>query len=163
MAEGSRHLTGLVRKAYLLACACALGGFGCKKAPLVHPAEVRRVNADEIEIVPRPGAPPKCVAFSVSDQGVVRTLVMAEDIFSLDCPPGKPAALDGKPIYVPANEGKARIIVVFSDERLEAARIQNQVWDLRQKRDLGPRDIRVPEHAIADVIAVDGNAPAANR
>jgi len=121
------------------------------------------VNADEVEVLPRPGAPPKCVAFSVSDQGVVRTLAMAEDLFSLDCPPGKPIILGGKPLHVPANEGKARIIVVFSDERLEAARIQNQVWDLRQKRELGPRDLRVPEHAIADVIAVDGDAPAANR
>src|SRR5215475_10003928 len=87
--------------------------FGCKEpAQTVHRVELRKVNGELVELVPLPGTPPHCLAFSIA-QGVVRQLTMNPENTSVECAPGKP--MGGERFRIPAREGKVRIYVLFSD------------------------------------------------
>src|SRR4051812_36867806 len=93
---------------------------GCPTKPtgdLPHRLELRKVSANLVELVPRPGAPPNCLAFSVAENGVIRQLTMNADNRSVHCEPGQP--IGGVPFRIPANEGKTKIYVFFSDQSLK--------------------------------------------
>jgi hypothetical protein len=124
---------------------------GCKEqAQSVHRVELRKVSGELVEIVPLPGTPPHCLAFSISKSGVVRQLTMNPENTSLDCAPGRP--IGDERFRIPAREGKVRIYVLFSDQKLEAQPIADQIHEFAGKPDLTVLDLRAPGRVTTDMI-----------
>ncbi len=124
----------------------------CKNTPQgpPHRVELRKLGGESIEIVPLAGAPSSCLVFSVAQSGVVRQLTMNADDTSMDCEPGKP--IGGQPFRIVAREGKVRIYTVFSDQKLAAAPIAEQIHELADKADLTGLDLRAPGRVTTDVL-----------
>jgi hypothetical protein len=125
---------------------------GCKERstePVRH-VELRRVGGESIELVPLAGTPSNCLVFSASQSGVVRQLTMNEDNTSVDCTPGQP--IGKTPFRIPAREGKVRIYAVFSDQKLTAGPIAEQIEELGRKPEVTMLDLRAPGHVVGDMI-----------
>lgn len=128
----------------------SLFGFACDKGPppVVHKVELRQ-HEDLVELVPKAGNPPFCLVYSVAEKGPIRQLTMNEANESFDCPAGEPIAQTG--FRIPKKEGKARIYVIFSDQKLNAATVAQQINDLGTPN-FSTLDLRVPGKAVSDVI-----------
>jgi hypothetical protein len=138
-----------MRRTWLAVLLLALG---CKEtAQKVHRVELHKVKGDLVELIPLEGTPPHCLAFSISQSGVVRQLTMNEDNLSADCAPGRPIG-NGEPFRIPAREGKVRIYVLFSDQKLEAQPIADQIHEFASKPDLTVLDLRAPGRVVTDMI-----------
>jgi hypothetical protein len=124
---------------------------GCegRSAPAVHRVELRKTASDLIELVPKEGLPPYCLVYSIAEYGTIRQLTMNETDDSFDCPPGAP--IGNTSFRIPKAEGKARIFVIFSDQKLAAASVAQQINDLG-KPHFSTLDLRVPGKAVSDVI-----------
>jgi hypothetical protein len=122
---------------------------GCRKPPTSHRVELRKQPGDLVELVPNEGNPPYCLVYSVAEHGAIRQLTMNETNDSFDCPAGVPI---GKTTYrIPKSEGKARIFVLFSDQKLLATTVATQISDLGSPN-FNTLDLRVPGRAVSDVI-----------
>jgi hypothetical protein len=131
----------------------------CKQqAASAHRVELRKVGGELVELVPLEGTPPNCLAFSISESGVVRQLTMNPENTSLACAPGRP--MGEGPFRIPAREGKVRIYVLFADRPLEAQPIAEQIHELSGKPDLGVLDLRAPGRIVTDMVEF---APEAGR
>ncbi len=109
-----------------------------------------RTGRESLELVPVAGTPSYCLVFSIAESGVVRQLTMNADDASTHCEPGKP--IGGQPFRIPAHEGKVRIYTIFSDQKLAAPPIAEQVRELGSKRDLSAFDLRAPGRVITDTL-----------
>jgi hypothetical protein len=128
-----------------------LVALSCKEpAPSVRRVELHKASGELVELVPMAGTPPNCLAFSISASGVVRQLTMNSDGTSFECSPGQP--IGGERFRIPAREGKVRIYVLFSDQKLEAAPIADQLHELARKPDLTVLDLRAPGRIVTDVV-----------
>jgi hypothetical protein len=134
-----------------LGLALALGP-GCKDAPQApsHKIEVRKVSGDQIELVPLAGAPPNCLVFTISASGVVRQLTMNAEETSVDCEAGKRIGNDS--FRIPSREGKVRIFAVFSDQKLAAPALAEQVNELGGKPGFTGLDLRAPGRVVTDLV-----------
>jgi len=131
--------------------ALLLLALGCKEpAQTVHRVELRKVKGGLVELVPLAGTLPHCLAFSISQSGVVRQLTMNPENTSFDCAPGQ--AMGGQPFHIPAREGKVRIYVLFSDQKLEAQPIADQIHEFAGKPDLTVLDLRAPGRIVTDMV-----------
>ena len=132
--------------------ALLLGFFllGCENRPppVAHRVDVRQVE-DLVELVPKEGNPPYCLVYSIAEKGTIRQLTMNEENDSFDCPPGAPIAKSG--FRIPKKEGKARIFIIFSDQKLSAGTVAQQINDLGTPN-FSALDLRVPGKAVSDVI-----------
>src|SRR6187549_2970262 len=124
--------------------------FGCenKPPPVAHRVEVREAG-DLLELLPKEGNPPYCLVYSIAERGTIRQLTMNEENDSFDCPSGSPIAKTG--FRIPKNEGKARIYVIFSDQKLSASTVAQQINDLGTPN-FNALDLRVPGKAVTDVL-----------
>jgi hypothetical protein len=131
--------------------ALLLLALGCKEpAGSVHRVELRRVDGELVELVPLAGTPPYCLAFSIAKGGVVRQLTMNPENTSFDCAPGSP--MGGERFRIPAREGKVKIYVLFSDQKLEAQPIADQIHEFAGKPDLTVLDLRAPGRVVTETI-----------
>ena len=147
-----RHVVAAV--AVLLLSACARTG-----AP-VSRVEVRKISGDTVQIVPSEGQMPYCLVFTHSGKGVVRQLTMSKNNVSVKCPAGEPVL--GQAYRVPVEEGPVTINVFFSDQRLEAASVANQLNDMANPS-FSPIDFRLPGKVVVesiDFIPSEANEPA---
>ncbi len=119
-----------------------------QQAPSTHRVELRKVGGELVEIVPLQGTPPNCLAFSISESGVVRQLTMNAENTSFVCTAGRPIG-DG-PFRIPAREGKVRIYVLFGDQPLEAQPIAEQIHELSGKPDFSVLDLRAPGRIVTE-------------
>jgi hypothetical protein len=87
--------------------------------------------------------------YSIAERGTIRQLTMNEENESFDCPPG--VAIGGTSFRIPKAEGKARIFIIFSDQKLGAATVAEQINDLGTPN-FSTLDLRVPGKAVTDVI-----------
>ena len=124
---------------------------GCesRSAPVVHHVELRKTSNDNVELIPKEGVPPYCLVYSIAEKGTIRQLTMNETNDSFDCPPG--AAIGDTSFRSPRHEGKARIYVIFSDQKLSAATVAQQINDLGTAS-FSTLDLRVPGKAMSDVL-----------
>jgi hypothetical protein len=137
----------------------ALGGFavslgiclfGCDNKPAaVHRVDIRKLSGDLVELVPKEGNPPYCLAYSIAEKGTIRQLTMNEKNDSFECPASEPI---GKATYrIPKAEGKAKIFVIFTDQKVAATTISTQISDLGRPS-FSALDLRVPGKAVSDVV-----------
>ena len=134
-----------------LAVLLSLWLIGCESRPppTVHRVELSKTSNDLVELVPKEGVPPYCLVYSIAERGTIRQLTMNETNDSFDCPPG--VAIGDTAFRIPKAEGKARIFVIFSDQKLAAATVAHQINDLGTPS-FSTLDLRVPGKAVSDVL-----------
>jgi hypothetical protein len=104
---------------------------------------LERVGPASIQILPNVGQLPYCLAFTASEHGVVRLLTMSAKNEAFKCDANQ--AVGGMPFRVPPDEGPVRVIVVFSDQQIEATPIAAQVREISFKqRKVNGMDLRAP-------------------
>jgi hypothetical protein len=136
-----------------LALAVFLGFVACKKhaGPTEPPRrmEVRKMTNSSVYLVPGPEELPYCLVFTRSATGVTRQLTMTETNDSVDCTAGQPIL--GVRFRVPPEEGKVKIYTFFSDQRLQAAVVADQLVDLLERPTFSAMDLRAPGRLSMDV------------
>jgi len=80
---------------------------------------------------------------------VVRQLTMSKTNVSVKCPAGEPVL--GLTYRIPVEEGPVKIHVFFSDQRLEAASVANQLNEMASPS-FNPIDFRMPGKVVVDTI-----------
>ncbi len=140
-----------VGRALLLVIAFAACSPG--RAPGARRATLEAAGPGTIHIVPAEHQPPYCLAFAVSEKGIVRQLTMTPTNESIPCPAGKPVG--GAAYQVPAGEGRVRVHVVFSDRKLDATPIGAQVHELGRSPGFSAMDLRAPGQVLLETLAVE--------
>ena len=136
-----RHVVAAVAVAGL--CGCARSGAPASRV------ELRRISGDTLQIIPNEAQMPYCLVFTHSGKGVVRQLTMSKNNTSVKCPPGEPVL--GQAYRVPVEEGPVKIHVFFSDQRLEAASVANQLNDMSNPS-FNPIDFRLPGRVLVETL-----------
>ncbi len=129
----------------LLVAACSPGR---EAAP--RRAAIQATGPASIKIVPGPGQPPYCLAFTVSETGVVRQLTMSAANESIPCAAGE--AIGATEYRIPPAEGKVRVYVILSDRKLDATPIAGQVRELGKSPGFSAMDLRAPGHVVLETL-----------
>ncbi len=123
---------------------------GCTRSSApAHRVELRRISGDTVQLVPSEGQMPYCLALTHSEKGVVRQLTMSKNNVSVKCPAGEPVL--GQAYRIPAEEGPVKIHIFFSDQRLEAASVANQLNEMANPS-FSPIDFRLPGNVVVETI-----------
>ncbi|MFL5319633.1 MAG: hypothetical protein ACJ790_08235 [Myxococcaceae bacterium] len=142
-----------MKRAVAVALSCLLAA-ACteeKKPEDSNRFQVKRVNESTFEVVPNPAQKPYCLAFTTSEKGVVRQLTMTHENKSMKCDPGQPIA--GLRFRAPADEGTVKVHVFFSSEKLSAASLGQQIYDLVEAgRSVSVLDLRLPGQVDAQTL-----------
>jgi hypothetical protein len=123
-------------------------------------AEVRKVSGATMEIVPSDGQLPYCLVYTVSQKGVIRQLTMSRENRSIPCDSGRPIA--NTSFRVPVQEGPVKIYVFFSDQRLHAGSVSQQLFELQGRPRVTAMDFRLPGQAFVEMLEFtpeEGAAP----
>lgn len=126
---------------------------GCRPGSEPRPSarvELRKVSGSSIELVPTQGQQPYCLVFSTSEHGTVRQLTMTRENRSVPCEAGKP--IMGTSFKIPVEEGKVRLTLFLSSQKLSAASVAQQVLDNKDKPRWSPIDLRLPGNVFAQVL-----------
>jgi len=128
-------------------------GAGCTESPKRSQpprAELRSVGGSTVEIVPAAGQLPYCLLFTLSERGVIRQLTMTRENRSIKCDAGKPVA--NTSFRIPASEGKVKAYVIFSDQRIQAGPVGQQLYELREKERITAMDMRLPGRIFVETL-----------
>lgn len=128
-------------------------GAGCTespKQPLVPRAEIRSLGGSTVEVLPTNGELPYCLMYTLSERGVMRQLTMTRENRSIKCEPGKPIA--NTRFRIPADEGKVKALIVFSDERIPAGSVTQQLYELKDRGRITALDMRLPGRAFVETL-----------
>lgn len=131
----------------------ALGAVGCtqqQKPAVTARAELRMVSGSTMEIIPKEGQYPYCMLFTVSEKGIIRQLTMTRENRSIKCDAGK--RIYNSSFRVPVEEGKVRAYIIFSDQRVQAGSVAQQLYDLRDKQRLTAMDFRLPGSVAVEML-----------
>jgi hypothetical protein len=113
-----------------------------------------------MEVVPNDGQLPFCLLFTVSEKGVIRQLTMTRENRSIKCESGRPIA--NTSFRVPTQEGKVKVYVIFSDQRIQAGSVAQQLYELRDRPRVTGIDFRLPGQAFVEsleFVPEEGGAP----
>ena len=128
-------------------------GAGCtessKQAPAPR-AEIRGLGGSTVEVVPKEGQLPYCLLFTLSEKGVIRQLTMTRENRSIKCEASKPIA--NTSFRIPANEGTVRAYIFFSDERIQAGPVAQQLFELKDKPRITAMDMRLPGRVFVETL-----------
>jgi len=146
---------------HLVAAAALFGLVACSRSGTpTQRVELRRISGDTVQIVPSAGQMQYCLVFTHSGKGVVRQLTMSKSNNSVKCPAGEPVL--GQAYRIPVEEGPVKIHVFFSDQRLEAASVANQLNDMSNVS-FNPIDFRLPGRVVVETLdftPTESNEPA---
>jgi hypothetical protein len=122
----------------------ALGAVGCQKQEKAGPtrAELRSLGGSTVEFIPKDGQHPYCLLYTVSEKGIIRQLTMTRENRSIKCDSGK--RIYNSSFRIPVEEGKVRAYIFFSDQRINAGSVAQQLNDLRDKERVTAMDFRLP-------------------
>ena len=105
-------------------------------------AELRSLDGSIVEFVTQPGQLPFCLLFTVSEKGVVRQLTMTRQNLSITCDPGVPI---GRTTFrIPPEEGKVYAYIFYSDQKLVAGTVAQQIYEHEQGGRLNAMNFRLP-------------------
>jgi hypothetical protein len=135
---------------YLFPVALALAACPQPKAPPRQRAEIRKISASTVQIIPAEGQLPYCLAFTISAKGVIRQLTMNRENRSVECRANAP--IGGVSYRFPINEGRVRIFILFSDQKLEAGPVAEQIVEKSAEPTVSVTDLRLPGRANAEVL-----------
>jgi hypothetical protein len=149
---------------WLWAVAVLVLGIACtgdkgKSGPPAR-AELRKVSGSTIEIVPTDGQLPYCLVYTVSQKGIIRQLTMTRENRSIKCDSGRPIA--NASFRVPTQEGPVKIYIFFSDQRVQAGSVAQQLMDIQNKERMTAMDFRLPGQAFVEMLEFtpeEGGAP----
>jgi hypothetical protein len=113
-------------------------------------AQLRKVSGSTIEIVPTDGQLPYCLVYTVSQKGIIRQLTMTRENRSIKCDSGKPIA--NTSFRVPTQEGPVKVYVFFSDQRIQAGSVAQQLMDVQNKERMTAMDFRLPGQAFVEML-----------
>lgn len=135
--------------------AIAVGAWGCQQDAGSGPtsgtrAELKTLSGSTVEFIPKSGQLPYCLLYTVSEKGVIRQLTMTRENRSIKCDAGK--RIYNASFRVPAEEGKIRAYIIFSDQRIQAGSVAQQLYDLRDKARVSAMDFRLPGSVAVDVL-----------
>jgi hypothetical protein len=136
-----RHLAAAVAIAGLAACS--------RTTTPAHRVEIRRISGDTVQIVPSENQMQYCLVFTHSGKGVVRQLTMSKNNVSVKCPADEPVL--GQAYKIPVEEGPVKINVFFSDQRLEAGSVANQLNEMANPS-FSPIDFRMPGNVVVETV-----------
>ncbi|MFL5354398.1 hypothetical protein [Archangium sp.] len=131
----------------------ALGAVGCQqeqKPASPARAELRSVSGSTMEIIPKEGQHPYCMLFTVSEKGIIRQLTMTRENRSIKCDAGK--RIYNSSFRVPVEEGRINAYVFFSDQRIQAGSVAQQLYDLRDKPRVSAMDFRLPGSVTVEML-----------
>lgn len=136
-----------------LGCCLLAVGFlsGCpeKRSPLRR-AELHRLGGNTIELVPTEGQLPYCLIFTTSGRGVIRQLTMTRENRSVPCEAGK--AIGGTTYRIPIDEGAIKVVIFFSDRKLNATSIAEQIVEMTGRSSFNAMDLRLPGQVNTEVL-----------
>jgi hypothetical protein len=138
-------------------------GAGCTrndKAEAPTRAQIRKVSGATMEVITNDGQLPYCLLFTVSEKGIIRQLTMTRENRSIKCDSGKPIA--NTSFRVPTQEGKVKVYVIFSDQRIQAGSVAQQLYELRDRPRITGMDFRLPGQAFVEsleFIPEEGGTP----
>jgi hypothetical protein len=138
-----KRWSGLLFAVLLTACSPS-------RATAPRRAAIQAVGPASIKILPGAGQPPYCLAFTVSEKGVIRQLTMSPANESIPCVAGEP--LGGTEYRIPPAEGPVRIHVIFSDRELDATPIAAQVRELGKSPTFSAMDLRAPGQVVLETL-----------
>jgi len=142
----------------------AVVALGCQGGRDERPtrAEVRKTGPATMEVVPRDGQLPYCMLFTVSEKGVIRQLTLTRENRSIRCDANKPVAHTS--FRVPVQEGKVKVYIFFSDDRIPAGPVAQQLYDLRANERINAMDLRLPGRVFVETLEFtpEDGAPGAN-
>lgn len=125
--------------------ALALAAVGCegqKQAESTKRATLTHLGGSLIEVVPAEGQLPYCMVFTVAEKGTVRQLTLTRENRSIRCEAKKPVA--NRSFRIPPNEGKVAVYVFFSNERVQAGPIAQQLYEAAPRGQVSAMDFRAP-------------------
>ncbi len=131
----------------------ALGVVGCQqeqKQAVAPRAEIKTLSGSTVEFIPKEGQYPYCMLFTVSEKGIIRQLTMTRENRSIKCDAGK--RIYNSSFRVPVEEGKVRAYILFSDQRIQAGSVAQQLYDLRDKKRVTAMDFRLPGSVTVEML-----------
>lgn len=137
-------------KRFAFAFTALLLMLGCKNGNLPTPQgrfEIRKISGETVQFVPTASQLPYCLIFTQSKDGTLRQMTMSNENRSVHCPPGQPVM--GLTFRIPVSEGPVKVLAFFSDQKLTAASVAQQ---LLESPDGSPMDLRAPGTVNAQVI-----------
>jgi hypothetical protein len=135
------------------ALAVLVFGTGCTESPKQAPApraEIRSLGGSTVEVLPTAGQFPYCLMYTISERGVMRQLTMTRENRSIKCETGKPIA--NTSFRIPANEGKVKAYVIFSNERIPAGPVTQQLYELKGRERISALDMRLPGRVFVEML-----------
>jgi hypothetical protein len=131
-------------------CAAVLAAACKRPAPTpVHRMEIQTVTGNTVQFIPAVDQLPYCLIYTQSDKGVMRQMTLARSNQSVACAAGEPVL--GLRFRIPADEGRVRVHVLFSDQRLQAAALAEQVVEMTSP-DFNPNDLRLPGRVVLETL-----------
>ncbi len=131
----------------------ALGALGCQReagpAPTVR-TDIKTVGGATVEFLPKAGQHPYCLLYTVSEKGIIRQLTMTRENRSIKCEAGK--RIYNSSFRIPVEEGKIRAYIIYSDQRIHAGSVAQQLNDLRDKPRVTAMDLRMPGAVAVDMV-----------
>lgn len=131
--------------ALIVLTACSRGREAAPRRAVVEAA-----GPGTIRVVPAERQPPFCLVFAVPEKGPFHQLTMTPANESIPCPAGQPVG--GTEYRIPAEEGKVRLLVVFSDRKLDATPIGLQVRELGKSPGFSAMDLRAPGQIVLETL-----------
>ena len=131
----------------------ALGSLACQKEsspPAVARTEIKSMGGSTVEFLPKEGQHPYCLLYTMSEKGIIRQLTMTRENRSIKCEPGK--RIYNSSFRIPLEEGKIRAYVIYSDQRIHAGTVAQQLNDLRDKTRVTAMDFRLPGAVAVDML-----------
>ena len=133
-------------------CVLLSAAVACKSDPKPENAPralLREVGPSLVEIAPKEGQPPFCLAFTAAQNGVVRQLTMSPENESLRCDANRPI---GDTTYrIPPAEGAVQVYVVLSDQVLDAGSVGDGLHSaVRAGRRATAMDLRAPGQVLLE-------------
>lgn len=130
---------------------------GSNTQPVKKRAELRVLNGSTIEVAPTEGQLPFCLLFTITEHGkppTIRQLTMTHENKSVPCEANR--AIGGISYRIPIEEGKIRVLTFFSDRKLVAGSVAQQIYELASNN---PRwntlDLRLPGEVRVETLEFD--------
>ena len=151
----NRHLVAGFAATALLLTGCPQGTTG--KTPPAGRAELRILNGSTLEVAPTEGQLPYCLLFTITEAGqppTIRQLTMTHENKSVPCEANR--AIGGISYRIPIEEGKIRILVFFSDSKLSAGSVAQQIYELAANNPKwNTLDLRLPGKVFVQTLEFD--------